>query len=169
MDVSRFRVGDWVLVVAGATMLVLGLAVPWVTVELGGVDLGGARNAFDYPLTGGLAWLLVVAAAVVTFLRSAGLLGSDHLPLTRLCVGATVLAVVLMGLRVALGAGDDARAELGRGVGMIIALVAAIAALGGAVANLRAEGDSIGSLLPSRQEPASAEGPSTLPPPPSGA
>ena len=53
LDVSRFRVGDWVLVGAGVAMLVLGLAVPWVSVEFGGVDLGGARNAFDYPLTGG--------------------------------------------------------------------------------------------------------------------
>ena len=74
MDVSRFRIGDWMLVGAGAAMLVLGLAVPWVTVTFRGTDLPGARNAFDYPLTGGLAWLLVVAAGVVAFLRAARLL-----------------------------------------------------------------------------------------------
>ena len=55
LDVSRFRIGDWVLVGAGAAMLVLGLAVPWVTVTFRGNDLPGALNAFDYPLTGGIA------------------------------------------------------------------------------------------------------------------
>ena len=68
MDVSRFRVGDWVLVAAGVVMLVLGLAVHWATIDADGRSFGGARNAFDYFFTGGLAWLLVVAAGVITFL-----------------------------------------------------------------------------------------------------
>ena len=158
MDVSRFRVGDWVLVVAGTAMLVLGLAVPWVTVSFRGQDLDGARTAFDYPFTGGIAWLLVVAAGVLTFLRAGRLIGDDSVPWTKLVVVGTTLAVILLGLRLALGAGDDSLAELGRGAGMVIAAIAAVGALGGAVLNLRAEGGSVRDVWSRR--------PATAPPPP---
>lgn len=146
MDVSRFRVGDWVLVVAGAVMLVLGLAVPWVTVTFRGEDLGGARNAFNYPLTGGLAWLLVVGAGVITFLRAAQLLRGDRVPWTRLTVYGCALAVLLLLLRIVLGAGENSRAELGRGAGMVIALLAAVVATAGALLNQRAEGGALADL-----------------------
>ena len=53
---------------------------------------GGARNAFDYPLTGGIAWLLVVAAGVITFLRAGRLLADGNVPWTRLIVAGTALA-----------------------------------------------------------------------------
>ena len=146
MDVSRFRVGDWVLVGAGVAMLVLGLAVPWVTVTFRGNDLPGARNAFDYPLTGGLAWLLVVAAGVVTFLRATRLLDDPRTPWTRLLVIGTALAVVLALLRLVLGPGDYSGAELGRGPGMVIAVLTSAAALVGAAANHRAEGGTLADL-----------------------
>ena len=44
MDVSRFRVGDWVLAAAGVVMLVLGLAVHWATIDANGRSFGGARS-----------------------------------------------------------------------------------------------------------------------------
>ena len=168
MDVSRFRVGDWVLVGAGVAMLVLGLAVPWVTVTVGGTDYSGARNAFDYPLTGGVGWLLVVAAGVVTFLRAGRLLADGNVPWTRLIVAGTLLAVVLLGLRLIVGPGDHSEAELGRGAGMIIAVLAAVAALGGAVANHRAEGGTLADLWPfgRRTTGAVVAAPDDVPPPP---
>ena len=154
MDVSRFRPGDWVLVVAGAAMLLLGLAVNWATIHANGRNYGGARNAVDYPLTGGLAWLLTVAAGVVTFLLASRLMRPGRAPWTRIIVGATALATLLALLRVVLGGGADQRignqdVSLGRGAGMYVALVAAAAALAGALVNLRAEGDSLRAMTSS--------------------
>lgn len=152
MDVSKFRVGDWVLVVAGAVMLVFGLALNWATVNANGRSYGGARNAVDYPLTGGLAWLLTVAAAVSAFLLAGRLVRAGAFPWTRLHVGATGLATLLMLLRLLLGGGTDQRignqvVTLGRGAGIYVALLAAAAALAGALLNLRAEGDSLQAIL----------------------
>jgi hypothetical protein len=172
LDLSRFRVGDWVLTVAGAVMLVLGLAVHWTTVHAAGRDYGGARNAFDYPLTGGLAWLLIVAAGVMAFLLAARLVGAGRTPWTRLTVGATAVATLLMLLRLAIGGGADQRignqdVSLGRGPGMVIALVASAAALVGALLNLRAEDDSLAAMWSSlTRRGAGAQG--SLPPPTPG-
>lgn len=174
MDLSKFRVGDWILVVAGAVMLVLGLAVHWATIHANGVRYAGTRNAFDYPLTGGIAWLLTVAAGVVAFLLATKLISRSHTPWTRLTVGATTLATLLMLLRLALGGGADQRignqvVSLGRGAGMYIALLAAGAALVGALVNLHAEGDSIGDVLSTLTRRAgTANGKQPLPPPSPG-
>jgi hypothetical protein len=174
MDVSRFRVGDWVLVAAGAVMLVLGLAVHWATIEVEGSSVGGARNAFDYFFTGGLAWLLVVAAGVVTFLLAARTIQRGTTPWTRLILGAAALATLLMLIRIILGGGADQRignqdVTLGRGAGMFIALVAAIGALVGALLNLRDEGDSISAIFSTFSKPRphddTEEGGQPLPPP----
>jgi len=173
MDVSRFRVGDWVLVAAGAVMLVLGLAVHWATIDADGRSFGGARNAFDYFFTGGVAWLLVVAAGVITFLLAVRTIQRGSTPWTRLILGAATLATLLMLLRVILGGGADQRignqdVTLGRGAGMFIALVAAIAALVGALLNLREEGDSVSAIFSSFSKPRPQDGTDSgdpLPPP----
>jgi hypothetical protein len=172
VDVSRFRAGDWVLSVAGAVMLVLGLAVHWATVHAAGRNYGGARNAFDYPLTGGFAWLLTVAAGVVTFLLAARLVPPGGTSWTRLTVGATGVATLLMLLRLAIGGGADQRignqdVSLGRGPGMVVALAASAAALVGALLNLRAEGDSIGAMWSSLSRRSRGRQ-SPLPPPAPG-
>jgi hypothetical protein len=176
LDVSKFRVGDWVLVVAGAVMLILGLALHWATIHASGVSYPGTRNAFDYPLTGGLAWLLVVAPGVVTFMLAARLMPPGRAPWTRLIVGSTALATLLMLLRLLLGGGADQRignqvVSLGRGVGMYIALLAAIGGLVGALLNLRAEDDSLREIygdIRARFRDEAPEGNGTLPPPDPG-
>jgi hypothetical protein len=178
LDISKFRAGDWVLVVAGAVMLILGLAVHWATIHANGRSYGGARNAFDYPFTGGIAWLLVVAAGVVTFLLAGRLIRPGRTPWTRLTLGATALAALLMILRLAIGGGADQRignqdVTLGRGAGMVIAVLASIAALIGALVNLRAEGDSLQAIFsslsskvaPATDDDADANGADPLPPP----
>jgi cellobiose-specific phosphotransferase system component IIC len=174
LDVSRFRIGDWVLVGAGGVMLILGLAVHWATIEAAGRSYGGARNAFDYPFTGGVAWLLVVAAGVVAFLLAGRLIEAGRTPWTRLILGAAALATLLMLLRVLLGGGADQHignqdVTLSRGAGMFIALLAAAAAVVGAFLNLRAEGDSLQAIYASLSTRARAtnepEGTGPLPPP----
>jgi hypothetical protein len=174
MDVSRFRVGDWVLVAAGVVMLVLGLAVHWATIDADGRSFGGARNAFDYFFTGGVAWLLVAAAGVITFLLAVRTIQRGSTPWTRLILGAATLATLLMLLRVILGGGADQRignqdVTLGRGAGMFIALIAAIAALVGALLNLREEGDSVSAIFSTFSKPRpkddAKDDASPLPPP----
>jgi hypothetical protein len=164
MDVSRFRVGDWVIVAAGVVMLVLGLAVHWATIDTpDGHSYGGARNAFDYFFTGGLAWLLVVAAGVITFLLAAGTIQRGSTPWTRIILGAAALATLLMLIRVIIGGGADQRignqdVTLGRGAGMFIALLAAIGALAGALLDLREEGDSVRAIFSSFSKPRPRDG-----------
>jgi hypothetical protein len=180
LDISKFRVGDWVLVIAGAVMLILGLAVHWATIHASGRSYGGARNAFDYPFTGGIAWLLVVAAGVVAFLLGGRLIRPGRTPWTRVTLGATALATLLMIVRLAIGGGADQRignqdVTLGRGAGMVIAVLACVAAVVGALMNLRAEGDSVqaifSSLSSSRastDDAADANGTDQFPPPSPG-
>jgi len=176
LDVSEFRVGDWVLVVAGAVMLILGLALHWATIHANGISYPGTRNAFDYPLTGGLAWLLTVAPGVVTFLLAARLMPRGRTPWTRLMVGSTALATLLMLLRLLFGGGADQRignqvVSLGRGAGMYVAALAAIGGLVGALLDLRAEDDSLSQIWADvrarfgDEEPA---GDGALPPPDPG-
>lgn len=171
MDISKFRIGDWVLVIAGAVMLVLGLALNWATIHANGRNYGGARNAVDYPFTGGLAWLLTVGAGIVTFLLAAGLMRRGKTPWTRLIVGATALATLLMLLRLLLGGGADQRignqdVSLGRGAGIYVSLIAAAAALVGALMNLRAEGDSLRSIVSTVSSGSKRPDGGSLPPPP---
>jgi hypothetical protein len=176
LDVSKFRVGDWVLVVAGAVMLILGLALHWATIHANGITYPGTRNAFDYPVTGGLAWLFTVAPGVVTFLLATRLVPPGRAPWTRLMVGSTALATLLMLLRLILGGGADQRignqvVSLGRGLGMYVALLAAIGALVGALLNLRAEDDSLQEIyadIRARFRPEEPGGDSALPPPDPG-
>ena len=63
MDLSKFRPGDWLLAAGAAAMLIFGLTLKWA--ELDGITGNGP---FDYFFTGGLAWLLVVAAGVIVVL-----------------------------------------------------------------------------------------------------
>jgi hypothetical protein len=173
LDFSRFRVGDWVLAIAGVVMLVPGLAVHWATIHANGVHDAGARNAFDYPLTGGIAWLLTVAAGVVAFLLAARLIPAGRAPWTHITVIATAAASLLMLLRLAVGGGSDQRigtqvVTLGRGAGMYIALLAAFAALVGSLLNLHAEGDALGDVWATVTRRGGTERSRPLPPPKPG-
>ncbi len=139
------------VVVAGAVMLVFGLALDWATIDAAGRSFT-ALDAFDYPFTGGIAWFLTVASGIVTFLVASGLVAHDRVPWTRLFVSATMVATVLMLLRLALGGGSDERignlqVTLGRGAGMYVALLAAGLAFAGAALNLHAEGGSLRDIF----------------------
>ena len=67
----------------GVPVLVLGLALHWATIDAGGQRVGGTLNAFDFPFTGGIAWLLTVASGVLAFLLAGRLVfGSEEVRLT---------------------------------------------------------------------------------------
>ena len=101
-------------------MLFFGLALSWAEVEGSGVN-----NAFDYFFTGGIAWLLVVAAGAITVLLAVGAIMPGTSPWSLILLVMTGIAALLMLLRVILGAGEELGFDLGRGAGMWVAFIAA--------------------------------------------
>jgi hypothetical protein len=146
VDLSKFKPGDWLLLAGGAVMLIFGLALDWASApdELGG---GSGNNAFDYFFTGGLAWFLVVGAAVMTGLV---LIGAVHTESTTtvslIAVLATALAALLMLIRLIIGAGDFAGIDLNRAAGMWVAFFAALIAFAGAVMSFTSSGGKLSDL-----------------------
>ncbi len=138
MDASRFRTGDWLLVVGGAGMLVLAQLLDWATVE-SERGSGGLNNAFDYPLTGGVAWALTVLAGVIAFLLAGAFVRPGRAPWPVLLLGATGAATILMVVRLVLGAGEITTPgmtfDLQRGPGMWVAFLSAAVACAGAALN----------------------------------
>jgi hypothetical protein len=135
VDLSDFRPGDWLIVVGAAVMLIFGLFLKWAS--FGGIT---RNNAFDYFLTGGIAWLLLVAAGVITFVLAAGLIKPGNVRWSLILLMVTGIATALMVLRLILGAGDEPGfGKLDRAQGMYIAFLAAAVAFAGAISNYRAE------------------------------
>jgi len=141
VDFSNFKVSDWLMAGGGLAMLILGFVLPWSSVSFAGVSDSG-DGPFDYFLTGGIAWILVVAVGILALLRALGKLPETQ-PWPLIFLAAAGLAVLLMIIQVILGgrelvAGFDAD----RGIGMYLALVwAAIVEVGAFMAFQEAGGD----------------------------
>jgi hypothetical protein len=166
VDFSKFKTSDWLVIGGGIAMLIFGLFVDWAS-------LGGAsgNNAFDYFFTGGLAWLLVVAAGVVAVLRVTGKLPST-LPWPLLVLAATALGALLMLLRIIMGGGSESAAgfsvDLDRGAGMYLAFIAALAAAAGGVLGFKESGGELSDLKDfDKLKSAFDKDGGTPPPPPS--
>jgi hypothetical protein len=134
VDLSDFRSGDWLIITGGAVMMIFGLTLKWAS--FGSIKL---NIAFDYFLTGGIAWLLLVAAAIVTFLIASRLIPRGNVRWSLILLIATGAATALMLLRLILGAGEQGDQNLDRANGMYIAFLAAAVAFGGAISNYRDE------------------------------
>jgi len=163
VDFSKFKTPDWLMIGGGLAMLILGLLLDWTSVDtgFGSVTLDGP---FNYFLTGGLAWLLVVAVGVLVVLR-----GLDVLPPTQpwalIFLGATGLAVLLMLIQILLGG----REGTDRGIGMWGALVWAAISAAGAFLNFKAEGGELAHLTDVnklKSSFSSGAGGNAAPPPP---
>jgi hypothetical protein len=145
MDFSKFKVSDWLMVAAGAVMLILGMVLDWA--KLGSASGNGP---FDYFFTGGISWLLVVAAGIIAFLLAAGIMKPGGPPWALLLVLGTGLATLLMLIRIILGGGSEGaggfEVDFDRGPGMYVAFVAAIVALVGAVLNYKESGGDLNDL-----------------------
>jgi hypothetical protein len=168
---SRFKPGDWLLVVGGVAMLIFGLALDWAKVDVDGLTASG-NNAFDYFFTGGIAWILVVAAGVIAVLLAVGAIAPGPTPWSLVLLLMTGLATLLMLLRLILGAGDEAGIDLDRDVGMWVAFLAAAVSLGGAVMNFTQSGGKFSDLTDMDKMRGAFRGgnrESTPPPPPPGA
>lgn len=164
MDFSKFKIHDWLMIGGGAAMLILGFALDWTSIDTGFGSASG-DGPFDYFLTGGIAWVLVVAVGVLALLRAAEML-PDNRPWTVIFVGATGLATILMVLRIVLGARFDIA---DRGIGMWGALVWSGLALAGAVMGFQAGGGHLSDLTDVnklKESFASTSGGDVPPPPP---
>jgi hypothetical protein len=125
------------MVTGGAAMLVFGLALDWAS--LGPIT---EKNAFDYFLTGGIAYLVVVVAGLLAFALAASGPRPTGSNWPVILVVATGVATGLMLLRLILGAGeieldDGASLSLDRSSGMYISFLAAAVSFAGALMNYR--------------------------------
>ncbi|MET0325008.1 MAG: hypothetical protein ABW219_07295 [Ilumatobacteraceae bacterium] len=163
MDFGKFRTCDWLLVAGGGVMLFFGMALDWASRD--GISGNGP---FTYFFTGGIAYLLVVAAGVITFLLAAGLIDGGTTPWPRYLLAGTGLATLLMLIRLLIGADTDG-VHLDRSSGMYVAFIASGVALAGAVLDVRETGGTFKDLTDlSSWSPAGRDPLSSPPPPPTG-
>ena len=101
MDFSKFKTPDWLVIGGGLVVLIAGF-LDWF--KLSDTDVGA--NAFDYTLTGLIPWILIVGAAVLTFLLAGGIIKAGGAPWTLIILGATALGALLIIIRVLIGADD---------------------------------------------------------------
>ena len=172
MDFSKFKTPDWLMIGGGVGIFVFGF-LKWVTVSFEGVDLGGGGNVFDFFWTGTIPWILLIASAVVTVLLIQGTLKQDQLPWPLVLLAATVLASLLLLIRLIFnpieGSGGAFGGEIGRGIGMILSVISGLVATAGAFLNFQASGGDIKDLTDVDKLKASfskSSGDDTPPPPP---
>ena len=148
MDFSKFKTPDWLIIGGGIGILIFGF-FEWVTVSYQGVNLGGGGNVFDFFWTGTIPWILLIASAVVTFLLVQGTLKRDQLPWPLVLLAATALAALLLLIRIIFNPIEGSGAfgaEVGRGIGMILSVIAGLVAVAGAFLNFQASGGNIKDL-----------------------
>ena len=189
MDLSKFKTSDWLIVGGGLGFLVFGTFVGWIRFSGGGQSESDG-NAFDFFLTGTVPWILVIGAAVVTFLLAGGVIKPSRTPWPLIVLLATALGTLLVLLRLLFPTmGEDTEildelgVDVGRGVGLWLSTVSAIVATVGAWLNFQASGgtvkdltdfDKLGSAFrrpggaPQPPPPPPPVGGSAAPPPPVG-
>jgi hypothetical protein len=167
MDTSNFKMPDWLMIGGGAAMLILGFALDWTTVDTGFGSASG-DGPFDYFITGGLAWILIVAVGGLAVARGLGKLPETQ-PWPLIFLGMASLGPLLMLLCLLLGARFD---FADRGIGMYGALVWAVIAEVGAYLNFTSSGGDLKDLTDmdklksSFSQGSGASGDGTPPPPP---
>ena len=142
-------------------MLVLGFALDWTSVDtgLGTITLDGP---FNYFLTGGLAWILVVAVGALTTALALEKLPNNQ-PWPLIFLGATGLAVLLMLIQLLIGGREGSD----RGIGMIGAFIWSAVAMAGAFLNFQASGGNIKDLTDvDKLKSSFSKGDDAVPPPP---
>ncbi len=162
MDFSKFKTNDWLIIGGGIGMLIFGTFVDWIKVSFGGTSVS-AGNAFDFFFTGTIPWILLIAAAVITFLTIQGTIKAGSVPWPMIIALATILAAVLLLIRVLFnpGVGEGG----GRGIGMILSFVSGLAAAAGGVMSFTAGGGSIKDLADINKIKGAFDGNDTPPPP----
>lgn len=171
MDFSKFKTPDWLIIGGGIGIFIFGF-FSWVKVSGFGFSSSGG-NVFDFFWTGTIPWILLIASAVVTFLLVQGTLKRDQLPWPMVLLAATALAALLLLIRFIFNPieGKDvieaAGGSVGRGIGMILSVIAGIVAVVGGFLNFQASGGNIKDLTDVDKIKSSfAKGGDDTPPPP---
>ncbi len=168
MDLSKFKPSDWLKVGGGALFFIAGF-LNWWEVDLpAGLGSVGA-NGWDYFWTTGIAWLLLVGVATVTIMQVLGKKLPLDLPWPLVVLGETALALLLVIIRFfSDGTGVD-NTGLSRGIGAYLGIIAAIAAVVGAVMGFKESGGDLTALKDMNKLKAEFNfnkgGSGTLPPP----
>lgn len=145
-DPKSVSTPEW-LVIGGAVVFLIAMLLPWLNVSFGdglpGVGLSESANGFEFGLLV-FALLLLLAAAVWLLLRHFGV--RMELPVSRAIValGLTALALLFVVIKFldVLTSGGEFEAsgvDVGAGFGAYIGLLAALAAVAGAVMLFQAE------------------------------
>ena len=178
MDLSKFKTSDWLKVGGGLGFLIFGTFLPWVKVSVEGFGSDSAGNAFDFFFTGTIPWLLIIGAAVVTVLLIQGALKPGQLPWPLILLAATGLGALLVVLRLLIGPGGDDfegfGVDVGRGAGLFLAAISAIAAAAGGFLGFKESGGDVNDLKDMNKlkgafnvgGPAAPSGMAPPPPPP---
>ena len=141
MDMDKIGTNDWLVIGGALGMIIFGTFLDWVSVDYGFGSVSGG-NAFDFFFTGTIPWLLIVAAGVITVLRTQSKIG-ENLPWNLLILAGTALAAILLLIRVAANPGLDGA---GRGIGMLLAFASGAAAVAGGFLAFQSGGGSLSDL-----------------------
>ncbi len=172
MDLSKFKVSDWLIVGGALGFLIFGTFLKWFRVSIEGFgDTGG--NAFDFFLTGTVPWLLIVATGVVAFLLAGGVIKASQAPWPIIFVAATGLGTLLLFIRFlvpTLGEDIPDGLDVSRSAGIWLTLISAIVALAGSVMKFTESGIQLSDLTDADKRRDAfdrpARGTGTPPPPP---
>ena len=149
MDVSKFKTSDWLKIGGGAVFFIAGF-LTWWKVEVAGFSDSG--NAFDWFFTGTLSWLIFTAIAVLTVLAAAGKFSLPaHVPTPLIYLAAAAIGFLLVLVRFISDGidGDEAAAfgaDISRGIGLYLAVLAAIVVLVGCVKAFQESGGDLNDL-----------------------
>ena len=141
MDFSKFKTPDW-LVIGGGLAVLIGGFLKWFTVD----GFSGGPNAFDYTFTGLIPWVLLVGAAVITFLLAGGMVAKGGTPWTLIVLGATALGALLIIIRFLMGEDAPEGLDVSRGAGLWLATIGALVAAVGAFLGFQASGGNVRDL-----------------------
>jgi hypothetical protein len=175
VDFSKFKTSDWMKVGGALAFLIFGF-FDWVTVDgPGGFGSGAGGNVFDFFWTGTLPWILIMATGVVTFLLATSMMKAGSFPWPLVMLGASALAALLLLIRILFNPIEhkslleDAGFDIGRGIGMILCVIAGLVVLAGAFMAFKESGGELSDLKDMNKLKASfqgAGGDASAPPPP---
>ncbi len=160
MDLSSFKISDWLKVGGGALFLIAGPLTWWKITFDGGLffdsDSASAHGLGDYFGTVGIAWLIFIAIAVLTVLLRLGIVKApSSLPVPLVFLAAAALGALLVLLRFLFDGIDDggfgldledAGFDISRGLGAWLGLIGAAAVVAGCVMGFTESGGSLADL-----------------------
>jgi hypothetical protein len=172
VDLSKFKTSDWLKVGGAAGFLIFGF-FNWTTVDgPGGIGSASGNNVFHFFWTGTLPWILVMATGVITFLLAAGMMKPGALPWPLIMLAATGLAALLLLIRLLFNPTEidtfveAAGGSVGRGIGLILSVVAGLAAFAGAFLGFKESGGDFNDLKDMNKIKGAFQGADDSAPPP---